>query len=114
MAEYLLHLPKEQTVTVSTVAVRRLIDCGSGDAALLYLCLAKANGAISSEALCRELRWEPSRLHAAEQVLATAGLIAPPQAPTAPAPLSFQERPSYSREDIAHKLEQDGTFSALL
>ena len=39
MAGYVLHLSTEENITLSSATVKRLIAGGSGDAALLYLCL---------------------------------------------------------------------------
>ena len=116
MAEYKLHLSEEKSISLSAAVVRRLIDCGSGDGALLYLCLVKNDGALTPEKLMAELRWDAARLCAAEQALCAAGLISAAEHCPAPAPKidAWEDRPSYSREDVADKLEQDTAFNALL
>lgn len=116
MAGYVLHLSEEKNITLSQSVVRRLIECGSGDAALLYLCLLKENGSVSPERLLALLKWDAPRLSAAERVLCAAGLIGETQEPAAPPARESSESPApeYSRDDIASKLERDATFGCLL
>ena len=115
MAGYELYLTQEESVTVSVPAVRRLVECGSGDAALLYLCVLKNRGAGTDETLTAELRWSAARLRAAEDALAGAGLIARPDAaPPVREDVQSTAPEEYSRADIAQKLERDASFAALL
>lgn len=115
MAGYELYLTQEENVTVSVPAVRRLIECGSGDAALLYLCLLKNRGAGTAQTLCAELGWSAPRLRAAEDALAGAGLIArPDEAPPVKEYVQSTAPEEYSRADIAQKIERDAPFAALL
>ena len=115
MAGYELFLTQEENVTVSVPAVRRLVECGSGDAALLYLCLLKNRGAGTDETLAAELRWSTARLRAAEDALAGAGLIARPDAaPPVRENVQSTAPEEYSRADIAQKLERDTAFASLL
>lgn len=115
MAGYELYLTQEENVTVSVPAVRRLVECGSGDAALLYLCLLKNRGAGTDETLTAELHWSTSRLRAAEAALSTAGLIARPEAaPPFKEDVQSTAPEEYSRTDIAQKLERDAAFASLL
>ena len=67
MAGYVLHLSTEENITLSSATVKRLIAGGSGDAALLYLAILHARGAADSGKLARELKWDETRLRAAEQ-----------------------------------------------
>ena len=46
MAGYVLHLSTEENITLSSATVKRLIAGGSGDAALLYLAILHARGAV--------------------------------------------------------------------
>ena len=69
MAGYVLHLSTEENITLSSATVKRLIAGGSGDAALLYLAILHARGAADSGKLARELKWDETRLRAAEQAL---------------------------------------------
>lgn len=117
MPGYVLHLPEEKSITLSPAVVRRLIQCGSGDAALLYLCLVNENGSVSSERLCSLLKWDTPRLSAAEQALFAVDLIGEPSEMNEPAPPPARAEagaPEYSRDDIAGKLERDATFGSLL
>ena len=69
MAGYVLHLSTEENITLSSATVKRLIAGGSGDAALLSLAILHARGAADSGKLARELKWDETRLRAAEQAL---------------------------------------------
>ncbi|MBO4915247.1 MAG: DnaD domain protein [Oscillospiraceae bacterium] len=123
MGEYLLHLRQEENITIGSDAVRRLVEYGSSDAALLYLCLAR-HGASQPEKLRAELRWDAARFSAAEKALGDMGLISAPEPdkpaaktslPSAePIPEPSTTIPEYSREDVMNKLESDGSFSSLL
>ena len=79
MAGYVLHLREEESVTLSAPVLRRLIDGGDGDAALLYLAISRAHGAAEPERLARELHWEPARVRAAERALGAMGLVGAPE-----------------------------------
>lgn len=117
MAGYILHLSEEENITLSAAVTRRLIDSGDGDAALLYLCLLKNRGSAAPETLCRELHWDEPRRAAAEAALARMKLVSAPKAvepPSPPPAPPCAERPAYTREDVARKLEQDARFTALL
>ncbi|MFQ6977077.1 MAG: DnaD domain protein [Oscillibacter sp.] len=116
MAGYVLHLSTEENITLSSATVKRLIAGGSGDAALLYLAILHARGAADSGKLARELKWDETRLRAAEQALYEMKLVGAPEKKEAPLPPPQQlsEPPEYTREDIARKLEGDGRFACLL
>ena len=76
-----------------------------------------ARGAADSGKLARELKWDETRLRAAEQALYEMKLVGAPEkkeeAPLPP-PQQLSEPPEYTREDIARKLEGDGRFACLL
>ena len=118
MAGYVLHLSEQENITLSAAVTRRLIDGGDGDAALLYLCLLKNRGSASPETLRAELKWDEARRSRAKAALARMGLVSAPKPKKlplpSPVPAPSAERPAYSREDVARKLEQDASFSALL
>lgn len=114
MAGYVLHLPEEKSITLSPAVVRRLIQSGSGDAALLYLCLVNESGSVSPERLRSLLKWEATRLSAAERALCAAGLIGELDEPPASPARAEMSAPEYSRDDITSKLERDATFGNLL
>ena len=97
MAGYVLHLSTEENITLSSATVKRLIAGGSGDAALLYLAILHARGAADSGKLARELKWDETRLRAAEQALYEMKLVGAPEkkeeAPLPP-PQQLSEPPS--------------------
>lgn len=66
MASILIHTADE-SVTLTAQTVKRLLDRGDGDAALLYLALLRHHGTVQPRSLAGELRWEKSRIEAAEQ-----------------------------------------------
>ena len=110
MASVLVHTP-EESVTVSSQAVRRLLERGDGDAALLYLALLRHHGTLQPRALAGELRWDRGRIEAAEETLRQLGLVAAAQTP----PLEpADERPAYQRSDILSRLESEEEFRSLV
>ena len=109
MPNVLVHTADE-SVTLSAQAVRRLLEKGDGDAALLYLALLRHHGTVAPRSLAGELRWERSRIEAAEETLRALGLISPAEAVPEPA----YERPDYQQADIAQRLESSGEFRGLV
>lgn len=99
----------DEGVTLTAPAVRRLLERGDGDAALLYLALLRHHGSIPPRSLAGELRWERGRVEAAEAVLRDLGLVAPQEPPPEPA----DERPVYQRTEIAGRLEENAEFRSL-
>ena len=110
MSNVLVHMADE-SVTLSAQAVRRLLEKGDGDAALLYLALLRRHGSVQPRALAGELRWDRSRIETAEESLRALGLIAP-AAENVPEPAD--ERPEYQRSDIAQRLESSAEFRGLV
>ena len=116
MPDYRLHLTQEENIVLGAGIVNRLIEGRSGDAALLYLCLAR-RGASEPEGLCAELGWSEAQFRAAADALRAMGLIRLPDALAAPArsaPAPETALPDYSREDVMNKLEGDAAFAAVL
>mgnify|MGYP000271197855 CR=1 FL=1 len=109
MGSILIHT-QDESVTLTAQAVRRLLDKGDGDAALLYLALLRHHGTVQPRSLAGELRWDRSRIEAAEAVLRELGLVAPAETPPAPA----EDRPVYQRSEVAERLEESGAFQALV
>ena len=93
----------DESVTIPASVAKRLVEKGSGDAALLYIALLRRHGTVPPRALAGELRWDKGRIEAAETALRELGLLAPAQLPE-PA----DEKPDYHQCDIAEKL--DGLF----
>ena len=110
MASVLLHTA-EDPVTLTGTAVKKLLEKGDGDAALLYLALLRCHGSVPPRALAGELRWDKGRIEAAEETLRALGLIA---AEERNIPDPSDERPGYQQEDIALRLEEDGEFPHLV
>ena len=81
MPSVLVHAP-DDPVTLTAQAVKRLLDRGDGDAALLYLALLRRRGDAPPRSLAGELRWDRSRIESAEAALRDLGLIAPQSPPT--------------------------------
>lgn len=118
---YVLHLPEDESVVLSGPVVRRLIGGGDGDAALLYIAVLQNRGSIDEEKLRGLLRWTESRFRRALSVLSGQGLVgrpggeqAGPEAPAAsgPQPERRDQRPEYTRSDMARALE-GAEFAAL-
>ena len=54
----------DESVTLSAATVKRLLDRGDGDAALLYLALLRRQGTVPPRSLAGELRWDRGRIEA--------------------------------------------------
>lgn len=108
MPSVLIHAPNEP-VTLSAQAVKRLLERGDGDAALLYLALLRRHGEAPPRSLAGELRWGRERIESAEAALRDLGLIAPQAPPAEPA----DEPPAYRQDEVAGKLEESGDFRRL-
>ena len=117
MNEYVLRLPENSNIVLSTSAVQRLIATGDGDAALLYLAVLRDNGHINEKKSLMEMKWPLERFRRALDNLSAQGLVAvPDDAHTPPLPETPQEEkerlPEYTRADMSRALEgQD--FAAL-
>jgi DnaD/phage-associated family protein len=97
---------------MSARAAKRLLEKGDGDAALLYLALLRHHGTVLPRSLAGELRWERSRIEAAEATLRELQLITAEPASDVP-PEPADERPQYTSADVAEKMEGSGEFRAL-
>lgn len=111
MAGCLLHLPEDESITLSGPVSRRLLERGDGDAALLYLALLRHHGTVAPRGLAGELRWERGRIEKAESVLQELNLLAS-QTPEPPAPPE-ELRAAYCREDVSESLEKNDEFRNL-
>ena len=112
MAGYLLHVEKNDHITLSRDAAGRLLKAGNGDAALLYLAILSQQGSAHSDAVEQLLGWDQRRLADARASLEKSGLL------TVSAPVAqveeAAERPNYMQNDVVSVLESDGTFAGLL
>ena len=111
MAGYILR-EDQPNIVLPAQQADRLIGRGDGDAALLYLCLLRADRGVTAQELQRRLKWSQLRLHAAETALQELGLIdrPPEQKPPEPA----QERPVYTADDLTDLLTGDAGFLMLV
>ena len=111
MAGYILG-EDQPNIVLPAQQADRLIGRGDGDAALLYLCLLRADRGVTAQELQRRLKWSQLRLHAAETALQELGLIdrPPEQKPPEPA----QERPVYTADDLTDLLTGDAGFRMLV
>ena len=111
MAGYILR-EDQPNIVLPAQQADRLIGRGDGDAALLYLCLLRADRGVTAQELQRRLKWSQLRLHAAETALQELGLIdrPPEQKPPEPA----QERPLYTADDLTDLLTGDAGFRMLV
>lgn len=112
MAGYLIG-EDDGSVTLPSRVVRALLECGSGDAALLYLALLRRRGTVPPRALAGELRWERGRIEAAEDVLRQLRLLAPEPEQSAALPEAAEERPRYQPDEVARRLGDGGEFPEL-
>ena len=111
MAGYILR-EDQPNIVLPAQQADRLIGRGDGDAALLYLCLLRADRGVTAQELQRRLKWSQLRFHAAETALQELGLIdrPPEQKPPEPA----QERPVYTADDLTDLLTGDAGFRMLV
>lgn len=111
MAGYILR-EDQPNIVLPAQQADRLIGRGDGDAALLYLCLLRADRGVTAQELQRRLKWSQLRLHAAETALQELCLIdrPPEQKPPEPA----QERPVYTADDLTDLLTGDAGFRMLV
>lgn len=111
MAGYILR-EDQPNIVLPAQQADRLIGRADGDAALLYLCLLRADRGVTAQELQRKLKWSQLRLHAAETALQELGLIdrPPEQKPPEPA----QERPVYTADDLTDLLTGDAGFRMLV
>ena len=111
MAGYILR-EDQPNIVLPAQQADRLIGRGDGDAALLYLCLLRAERGVTAQELQRKLKWSQLRLHAAETALQELGLIARPPEQKPPEPA--QERPVYTADDLTDLLTGDAGFRMLV
>lgn len=97
---------KIETLTVPAGDLHRLLACGSGDAALLYLYISSGNAAEAAE---KELGLTGSRMATASATLRQLGLWPEERR----SPILAGERPSYSETDVLQAMDGDNQFRLL-
>lgn len=85
----------------------KLIQNGSGDAALLYIYLLRHGAAPTDGNAAERLGMDSVRFDSACSALRSLGLMSEPSAPP-------DELPEYSAEDIVARTERDGDFAVVL
>ena len=94
-----------QSLTIAPDALRKLLGCCSGDAALLYLYLSGGN---APEQAAQALRMTEDRYACAAALLRQLGLYTQPKAT-----FVAGERPAYSETDVLRAMDQDTAFKTL-
>ncbi|MBR4544967.1 MAG: DnaD domain protein [Oscillibacter sp.] len=109
MSNILTHTGDEPFL-IAPKALRRLLERGDGDAALLYLALLRHQGTLSPRSLLKEkeLRWEPERMDAAETVLREIGLVT-----SGSEPRDEPAQQDYRQDELAFQLENNPDFLQL-
>ena len=110
MHQYILHTPQEASVVLPGAVVDTLIRSGSGDAALLYLALARGTADGNTDVLRAQMGWSSTRFDSAAHVLEQLGLLSrpdgTPSAHPAPTPVEpSRERAEYTNTDLLSALE---------
>ena len=111
MGGYILH-EEEKNIVLTAGAVERLVGCGNGDAALLYLELQRLSAGVTAAQLMQRLRWSRLRLDAAEAELQHLGLL-PGSVERKPLDAP-DEKPVYTAADLTEMLTGDGEFKMLV
>ena len=93
-----------ETITVEQEELHRLLSCGSGDAALLYLYLRCGNPAANAA----ELGLSGTRLSCAEATLRQLGLVREEKRH-----VISGERPNYTERDVLRAVDSEPSFRSL-
>lgn len=102
-------------ISLTAAAADRLLRCGSGDAALLYLHLLRRGGQFSPEGARQALGWTADRVNAAYTALAGLALVDQTAPPTpAATPPEPSGPPDYTSADIAREMDAGGVFPHLV
>ena len=94
-----------QSLTLGPAELRKLLSCGSGDAAMLYLYLQSGN---RPDGAAAQLHMTENQVSCAAALLRQLGLYAPPKASFVPG-----ERPAYSETDVMSAMNTDTDFKTL-
>ena len=101
-------------LSLAAGAADRLIEAGSGDAALLYLWLLRNGGRYETGRAARALRWDGGRADAALAQLVSLSLASPAEVQPQQPPVR-EEPPEYTAEDLNREMSDAGSpFPALV
>ena len=107
-------LPSQENIVLSGDAVRRLLGCGSGDAALLYLHILSHGGRFDPAGAAGDIHRTQAQVEEALQVLSRVGLVSVRERAAAPALERPEELPQYTPGQIEREISQGGVFPALV
>ncbi len=114
MSEGKFVLPEPETVSMSGEAARKLIGCGSGDAALVYIYILHSGGRFEPDDCALHTGRSFAQVEAAMDVLARLGLVsAGKDAAHSPRP-EEAEPPQYTADDIKREMENGDAFPQLV
>lgn len=105
-----LLMPNE-ILSMTAQAVRRVVELGDGDCALLYLALLERGG--DGVAASKQLNWTGERFNGAWGRLAARGLVDPTLPEGTPPALQDDRPPEYNRSDIIQAMEKEPEFTGL-
>ncbi len=115
MADSRYVLPGVETVTMTGDAARRLIGCGSGDAALLYLHILQSGGVFDRDDAAAKMGRTAAQVDSAMAVLRRLQLVKDEEGGQRPAgPAQPDELPHYDVEDISREMNEGSAFPALV
>ena len=110
MKEELLALSASKNIIIEYSAAEKLIREGSGEAALLYICLLKNGGVLSVSSAAAMLKRSENEIRNAFSKLERMGL----RSETPAGELRIKEElPEYTAEDIRKEIESGSDFSPL-
>lgn len=114
MSEGKFVLPGSESVSMSGDAARRLIGCGSGDAALLYLYILISGGRYDKADAAARIGRSQTQIETAMGVLSRLGLVSLEEEPVTQIKERPDELPDYTAQDIARELDNGQSFKSLV
>ena len=114
MSEGRFVLPETETVTMSGEAAKKLIGCGSGDAALVYIYILRAGGRFDLDDCALATGRSPAQIEGAMNVLSRLGLVSREDGAKRETRPVDAEPPKYTSEDISRELENGEAFPQLV
>ena len=106
-------LPAPEKIEIPGEAARRLIGCGSGDAALTYLYIMKSGGRFDCEDCALHTGRTVSQIESAYSVLENLGLVTK-RAAKESEPERPEEIPQYTTEEIRRELSNGESFRRIV